>query len=79
MLEQATVISTISEVFIRPGCTVCGLCEDNCAEVFDVRADTSVVRDSAGRYYRSRALAIVRAAEECPVSVIRVRGFNEAG
>jgi ferredoxin len=69
--------TAVSHVRIVPGCIVCGLCEDTCPEVFDVRPDTSVVRSSADRFYRTHALRIVQAARECPVDVIKVGGFND--
>ncbi len=68
---------TITKIWIAPGCIVCNLCEDTCPEVFKVNADTSIVRESAGRHYRTHGLKIVQAAQECPVDVIRVAGFNE--
>lgn len=67
----------VRDVFIIEGCIICGLCEDTCPEVFDVQPVSSVVRPSAAKYYRSHALRVVQAAKECPVDVIRVRGFNE--
>ena len=68
---------TVTRVRIIDGCIVCGLCEDTCPEVFDVRADTSVVRPSAEEYYPTHALPIIQAAMECPVDVIKVKGFND--
>jgi ferredoxin len=78
-MADATPINppTVSHVRIVPGCIVCGLCEDTCPEVFDVREDTSVVRPAAERHYRTRALRIIQAAKECPVDVIKVGGFND--
>lgn len=67
----------VSRVRIVPGCIICGLCEDTCPEVFDVRPESSVVRSSAERFYRTHALRIVQAAKECPVDVIKVDGFND--
>jgi ferredoxin len=68
---------TISRIRIAPGCIVCNLCEDTCPEVFKVNADTSTLRDAAPDHYRTHALKIIQAAQECPVDVIRVSGFNE--
>ena len=72
-----TTENAISRVWIAPGCIVCNLCEDTCPEVFKVNADTSAIRDAAEQHYRTHALTIVQAAEECPVDVIRVAGVNE--
>ena len=72
-MEQASV----TRVWIAPGCIVCNLCEDTCPEVFDVREDTTVVREDAHIHYRTLGGRIIQAAGECPVDVIRVAGFNE--
>jgi ferredoxin len=69
--------STIARVWIAEGCIVCNLCEDTCPEVFDVQADTCTIRPAAQRHYLDRHDAIVQAAGECPVDVIRVAGVNE--
>jgi ferredoxin len=76
-MAAQTETSVVTEVFIISGCTVCGLCEDNCPEVFDIQPTTSVVRPAASRYYQTHVPQIIQAAAECPVDVIRVRGFNE--
>ncbi|MCC6240720.1 MAG: ferredoxin [Phycisphaerales bacterium] len=72
-----TSTSTISRVWIAPGCIVCNLCEDTCPQVFDVQAETCVIRPSAQRYYLDHYDAIIQAAAECPVEVIRIAGVNE--
>jgi len=72
-----TMEKAISRVWIAPGCIVCNLCEETCPEVFKVTADNSTIRETAGQHYRTSSLKIVQAAEECPVDVIRVTGFNE--
>jgi ferredoxin len=69
--------ATVSRVWISPGCIICGLCEDTCPEVFDVREESCVIRSAAERYYATRPDRIARAADECPVDVIRVAGHNE--
>lgn len=60
----------IGSVRIEPGCIVCGACEVQCAEVFDVKADGCVVRSKRfeGLEHRIREAAAV-----CPVQVI---GFS---
>lgn len=59
----------ITRVWIEPGCIVCKLCEETCPEVFQVTATDCVVRPGADL---SRAERIKHAAEECPVTVIKV-------
>ena len=71
------VETNVTKVWIAPGCIVCNLCEDTCPEVFKVNADTSTVRETAPQHYRTLALRIAQASQECPVDVIRVAGFNE--
>ena len=51
-VDAANPPAAVSHVRVVPGCIICGLCEDTCPEVFDVRPDTSVVRSSAERFYR---------------------------
>jgi ferredoxin len=67
----------ITNVFIIEGCIICGLCEDTAPQIFDVKPATSTIRPNAPKYYRSHSLEIIKAAKECPVDVIRVKGFNE--
>ena len=67
----------VAGLFIINGCIVCGLCEDDCPEVFDVQPAGSVIRQSAQRFFQTHAAKIIQAAQECPVEVIRVKGFNE--
>ena len=76
-MAHSTDITRIARVWIADGCIVCNLCEDTCPDVFDVQADTCVIRPAAERYYSDREQAIIQAAEECPVEVIRVAGFTE--
>jgi ferredoxin len=68
---------SITRVWIAPGCIVCNLCEDTCPEVFDVQEETCVIRPAAVRYFDTHRRQIIQSAEECPVDVIRVSGFNE--
>jgi len=79
MSDSPTIANApaITGVFIIDGCIVCGLCEDDCPEVFDVQPTGSVVRPIAQRHYQTHAAKIIQAAQECPVEVIRVKGFNE--
>jgi ferredoxin len=63
----------VTQVRIVPGCTVCGLCEDTCPEVFRIEPEAAVVRPHAPRYYRTHQLQIIQAVRECPVHVIRMK------
>jgi ferredoxin len=59
---------TVSKVWIEPGCIVCNACEDIYPEVFDVTADTCLIRPGAPL---DDGLKIEEAAEACPVEVIK--------
>lgn len=63
---------SVSKVWIEPGCIVCNACEDIYPEVFDVQADTCLIRPGAPL---NDGLKIEEAAEACPVEVIK---FNKA-
>jgi ferredoxin len=58
-------------VWIEPGCIVCDLCEDTCPEVFHVTAETSVVLPENRLQWPALTENVIRAAEECPVNVIK--------
>ncbi len=59
---------TVAKVWIEPGCIVCNACEDIYPEVFDVQADTCLIRPNAPL---DDGLKITEAAEACPVEVIK--------
>jgi len=59
----------ISKVTIEDGCTACGLCEQICPDVFEVK-DVAVVK--AGADLAANEATIKEAADSCPVSVIKV-------
>ncbi len=59
---------TIKKVWIEEDCTVCGLCEDLCPEVFEVN-DEAVVKD--GAEFEKNEADIKNAAESCPVEIIK--------
>ena len=65
----------VSKVWIDPGCIVCDACETAAPDVFEVQHDneTCVVRPEAleAEFTRPKTDAIVEAAEECPVDVIK--------
>lgn len=58
----------IAKVWIEPGCIVCNACEDIYKEVFEVLADTCIIRPNAPL---DDGLRIQEAAEACPVEVIK--------
>ena len=62
----------VSKVWIEPGCIVCDACENIYEEVFEVTADTCIIRPNAPL---TDGLRIQEAAEACPVEVIK---FNRA-
>lgn len=64
---------SVSKVWIEPGCIVCNACEDIYPEVFEVTADTCLIRPDAPL---TDGLKINEAAEACPVEVIK---FTKAG
>ncbi|HOA75518.1 MAG TPA: ferredoxin [Phycisphaerae bacterium] len=63
----------ILKVWIEPGCIVCDACQTTCPEVFEVQAESCVIRPEAlvAEFLRDKTDAIRLAAEECPVEVIR--------
>lgn len=63
----------VTKVWIEPGCIVCNACEDIYKEVFEVKADTCIIRPNAPL---DDGLRIQEAAEACPVEVIK---FTKAG
>lgn len=58
----------VAKVWIDPGCIVCNACEDIYPEVFEVTADTCLIRSGAPL---DDGLRIQEAAEACPVEVIK--------
>lgn len=58
----------ITKVWIEPGCIVCDACENEAPDVFQVLADTCIVKDAAPL---GDTGSIVAAAEGCPVDVIK--------
>jgi ferredoxin len=58
----------IAKVWIEPGCIVCNACEDIYKDVFEVLADTCIIRPNAPM---DDGLRIQEAAEACPVEVIK--------
>ncbi|MDH4467484.1 MAG: ferredoxin [Bacteriovoracaceae bacterium] len=64
----AAVNFKVAKVWIEPGCIVCNACEDTYPEVFEVLADTCIVRPN---YPLDDGLKVQEAAEGCPVEVIK--------
>lgn len=58
----------ITKVWIEEGCTLCGLCEEECEAVFELDDDTAVVKENA--VLAGNEEDIVNAAESCPVEII---------
>lgn len=58
----------ITKVWIEPGCIVCNACENIYPEVFEVKADTCIIRPGAPL---DNGLRVKEAAEACPVEVIK--------
>ena len=57
-------------VAIDDSCTACGICCDTCPEVFGMGDDIAeVMSDEVPSEYEA---AVEQAAEECPVSAIRL-------
>jgi ferredoxin len=63
----------VAKVWIEPGCIVCNACEDIYKDVFEVLADTCIIRPNAPL---DDGLRVQEAAEACPVEVIK---FTKAG
>lgn len=66
--KEAVPNFVMAKVWIEPGCIVCNACEDIAKEVFEVLADTCIIRPNAPL---DDGLRIQEAAEACPVEVIK--------
>ena len=60
---------TITNITIDDGCTVCGLCEQICPDVFEMGEIAKVLRGVDYDQYEDQ---IKEAVDSCPVSVIKV-------
>jgi len=58
----------VTRIWIEDGCISCGLSEENCPEVFKVKAEGATVIERAG--YSGLEEKIKDAANACPVQVI---------
>lgn len=63
----------VSKVWIEEGCIVCDACETAAPTVFEVTDDSCIIRPEAltADFTKPLTDAIVEAAEECPVDVIK--------
>ena len=61
----------ITRVWIEDGCTLCGLCSDNCPEVFELDEDAETAKIIAGADLAANAEAIKESVEDCPEDVIK--------
>jgi len=57
----------ITKVWIEEGCTACGICEDECPEVFELQ-DEAIVKEGAD--FNANEDCIKESADACPVAVI---------
>ncbi len=58
----------ITRVWIEGGCITCGISEDTCPEVFEVKNEATVIEGVDYSLYEEK---IKKAAENCPVEVIK--------
>jgi len=59
----------ISKVWIEEGCNLCGICEEECPEVFELGDESAVVKENVGlAEYED---CIINAVESCPVQIIQ--------
>lgn len=58
----------ITKVWIEDGCTACGLCEDECPDVFVIDDVAEIIENINPAEFEE---CIKEAAEGCPVEVIK--------
>jgi len=58
----------IKKVWIEEGCTVCGVCEDICPEVFTLKDEATVIE---GVNFSDYEDGIKEASESCPADIIK--------
>ena len=59
----------ISKVWIEEGCTICGICEEECPEVFELGDESAVVKNDVNRAEYEDC--IISAVDSCPVQIIQ--------
>lgn len=60
---------SVKKVWIDEECTLCGVCEDLCPDVFSMGDDTTTIIDGAD--LEENANCIKEAADNCPVEIIK--------
>jgi ferredoxin len=68
---EGDVRMAITRIWIEEGCTLCGLCEITCPDVFELGEDTALVKKDVD--FDEYEEMIIEAAENCPASVIRYK------
>jgi cytochrome b6-f complex iron-sulfur subunit len=69
----------VTKVWIEPGCIVCDACETTAPTVFEVTDDSCLIRPEAlnPSFTKPLTQAIIDAAQECPVDVIKYETLAE--
>jgi len=69
----------VTKVWIEPGCIVCDACETTAPTVFEVTDDSCLIRPEAlnASFTKPLTQAIIDAAQECPVDVIKYETVTE--
>ena len=68
----------ITRVWIEEGCIMCCSSQENCPEVFEVRPDIHTAVVKTGVDFSQHENGIKRAANRCPVSVIKYEEVKPA-
>ena len=61
---------SVSKVTIEDGCTICGLCEQICPDIFSMGETSAAVKEGAN--YTEFESTLREAAGSCPVNVIEI-------
>jgi ferredoxin len=60
---------SIKRIWIEEGCTACGMCEDECPDVFEITNDSAIIKEDVNPEEYEED--IIHAVEGCPVQVIQ--------
>jgi ferredoxin len=60
---------SVKKVWVEDGCILCGLCETNCGDIFTMGTEKAEIKK--GSNLNQNEDCIKKAAEECPVTVIK--------